>query len=329
MIDSISIRQLRYFIKIVETGSMTRAAAELNVSQPALGLQIKKLEENVGLRLLSRHSRGVAPTAGGKYLYEKSKAVVELLAQTRNDLRALGPAASDRTVERRERISFGLTPSIIRQVGASMLIDLQLSNPHVLLNVVESFSKEMEALLLQNDIDIAFAYDVDLARFPHAIPILDENFVLYAPGSSQGGDADIAARQALFHKLILQNSHDFVRRILEEISLQHGIELQIPFEVHSADAIRSIVENHLAVGIVPYGSVAEAVRAGRVRARRIIEPEITRRLYLIRSPNGRKFEDEAGMASFLRRSSEKIIDSLGRYGRRIQPAGIADTSQRP
>jgi len=323
MIDSVSIRQLRYLIKIVETGSMTRAASELNISQPALGLQIKKLEDSVGLQLLLRHSRGVVPTPAGKYLYDKSKAIVDLLVQTRRDLRMFSSAASDRAMIRRERISLGLTPSIIRQVGASMLIDLQLSNPHVLLNVVESFSKEMEAHLLQNRIDVGFAYDIDLARFPRPVPILDENFVLYTPGSGTGSISDIPAKQIFSQKLVLQSSHDFVRRTLEAVSREHRLELQIPFEVHSADAIKTIVENNLAAAVVPYGSVAEAVRAGKARVRRIVEPEITRRLYLIRAPHGRKFEDETGMTSFLARSSEKIVESLGRFGKRVNAGDAA------
>ncbi len=58
-----NLRQLRYFVKVVEVGSMTRAAEQLFVAQPALGVQVKALEERLGVELLVRHSRGVAPNS--------------------------------------------------------------------------------------------------------------------------------------------------------------------------------------------------------------------------------------------------------------------------
>ena len=64
------IRQLRYFVTAVDVGSVTNAAHRLNISQPALGLQIRKLEGEFGSSLLTRHSRGVTPTIAGEKLYE-------------------------------------------------------------------------------------------------------------------------------------------------------------------------------------------------------------------------------------------------------------------
>ena len=57
-----TIRQLRYFLRIIELKSFSKAAAYLHVAQPALGLQIRKLEEELGVKLLNRHSRGITPT---------------------------------------------------------------------------------------------------------------------------------------------------------------------------------------------------------------------------------------------------------------------------
>ena len=63
-----NLRQLRYFLSVVEAGNMTRAADQLHVAQTALGMQIKQLEESLGVALLVRHSRGVEPTPAGKLL---------------------------------------------------------------------------------------------------------------------------------------------------------------------------------------------------------------------------------------------------------------------
>ena len=70
------IRQLRYFVSAVDVGSVTNAAHQLNISQPALGLQIRKLEDELGSPLLTRHSRGVSLTPAGEKLYEHATLIL-------------------------------------------------------------------------------------------------------------------------------------------------------------------------------------------------------------------------------------------------------------
>src|ERR1700679_3749681 len=72
-------RQLRYFVKIVEAGSFSRAAATIHVAQPALSQQIAELEERLGLSLLLRSARGVRPTAAGELLYREASTILRLM----------------------------------------------------------------------------------------------------------------------------------------------------------------------------------------------------------------------------------------------------------
>src|ERR1700709_1661835 len=74
-------RQLRYFVKIVEAGSFSRAAATIHVAQPALSQQIAELEERMGILLLQRSARGVRPTAAGEVLYKEASAILRQLEQ--------------------------------------------------------------------------------------------------------------------------------------------------------------------------------------------------------------------------------------------------------
>jgi DNA-binding transcriptional LysR family regulator len=64
-----NLRQLKYFVTVVEAGNMTRAAEQLHVAQTALGMQIRQMEEDLGVALLVRHSRGVEPTKAGSLLH--------------------------------------------------------------------------------------------------------------------------------------------------------------------------------------------------------------------------------------------------------------------
>ena len=77
------LRQLRYFVAIVEEGSLSRAATRLHVSQPPLSTQLKALEDEIGTELLMRSNRGVTPTAAGAAFYEEARAVLARLDQAR------------------------------------------------------------------------------------------------------------------------------------------------------------------------------------------------------------------------------------------------------
>ena len=77
------IRQLRYFSAIAEAGSFTKAAERVRIAQPALGLQIKKLEEELGTVLLVRHSRGVQVTEAGALLLRHAGSILQLVEDAR------------------------------------------------------------------------------------------------------------------------------------------------------------------------------------------------------------------------------------------------------
>ena len=83
-----NLRQLKYFVEVVEAGNMTRAAEQLHVAQTALGMQIRQLEEDLGVALLVRHSRGVEPTKAGSLLHTRAVSILKEVEETRKDVRA-------------------------------------------------------------------------------------------------------------------------------------------------------------------------------------------------------------------------------------------------
>ncbi|MBP1589866.1 MAG: LysR family transcriptional regulator, partial [Kiritimatiellae bacterium] len=86
------IRTLRNFAAVVRAGNVTRAAAALRVSQPALSMQLRELEEELGGPLLVRRARGVEPTERGIMLLRRADDIVALADRTRDDLRAAASA---------------------------------------------------------------------------------------------------------------------------------------------------------------------------------------------------------------------------------------------
>ncbi|MDI5890316.1 LysR family transcriptional regulator [Halomonas sp. LR5S20] len=83
-------RQLRYFIAVAETGSISAASRQVNVAQPALTRQVRLLEEDLGTRLLERHARGVSLTVAGQALYDEAVQLLDTRTRIRTRLASLG-----------------------------------------------------------------------------------------------------------------------------------------------------------------------------------------------------------------------------------------------
>ena len=101
------IKQWRYFLGVAEAKSFTKAADILHVAQPAIGIQVRKLEEELGVPLLVRHSRGIVPTEAGEEMVRQARSVLRAVEQARQRVTDVGG-------ERRGRIVVGMSTAVIR-----------------------------------------------------------------------------------------------------------------------------------------------------------------------------------------------------------------------
>lgn len=129
------LRQLRYFARIVETGSMGRAALDLNIGVSALSQQIARLENELAIRLLQRTSRGVTPTSAGLAFYSQAQLALR--------------HADDAILAAREarlsgHVSVGMAPSTASVLGVPFINAMRESYPDVRLHLVESLSGNLE-----------------------------------------------------------------------------------------------------------------------------------------------------------------------------------------
>jgi LysR family nitrogen assimilation transcriptional regulator len=316
-----TLRQFRYFVKIVELGSMTRAADRLNVAQPALGLQMRQLEQELGVTLLQRHSRGVVPTSAGQLLYERGREILDLVERTTREIAAFGTPAV-------ETVRLGLTPGLMQLVASDLLVRARLL-PEVLLRVVEEMSFVLLDALGRGELDLALAYEVPEQTVLRRTPWLrDELVFVTAPGSTcpagpppsdappppQGVIGTVALEDALRTELVLADARDPVRRIVATQAERIGIEPRIAFEVQSVQAMKILVGDGLAAGIVAYGSVVPELMAGRLVARRIA-PGLTRTLYLVTSQGFDELRGGAALLRLLEPTRALILRLLGPLGR--------------
>lgn len=265
------VRQLRYFVEIVEAKSFTRAADRVRVAQPALGLQIRKLEEELGVPLLHRHSRGVEPTEAGLVLLGHANAILKQIEQAQREVTDLsGPP--------RGNVVLGITPTASALLASRLIRSCQELYPGVSLNIFEGMSEEVMRRLADNSLDMGFSYNPGAAKGIATEPLLTEDlFLVGTPGTDDPGDK-VSFREVGKRALILPSRGFGLREWVEDTARDQEITLEIAFEIDSVATQRELVESGLGFTILPYAAVHQAVTAKRLFAAQIVRPKISRTL---------------------------------------------------
>ena len=297
---------------------MTRAASHLNVAQPALGLQIRQLEETLGTALLTRHSRGVEPTAAGHLLFERAHQILRLVDETRTEVLALsGPVA--------ETVRLGVTPSIMNMIGYDLLTQARAEIPNIFLSVTDDLGFVLVNSMKRNELDLALIFELEPSPQLLATPVYEEEllFVSSAAGAQTG---PITFAEAVSHSLVLHSERDLIRKLIDRHCERKGLKLDLAFEVNSPVAVRAIVMRESVSTIAPFGAVAEDIRAGRLTARRITDPVLTRKLYLVKPANGHAYQQASAIDTFMQRMLAKLASRVGDL---MHPTAGSDYGGRP
>ncbi|WP_454725758.1 MULTISPECIES: LysR family transcriptional regulator [Cupriavidus] len=163
------LRQLQYFVRVVELGSMSRAALDLDMVQSAMSQQISRLESELSTRLLRRTTRGVTPTEAGLAFFREAQLALRHAEQAK---RAAHHARLSGTV------SVGLAPTTASMVGVPLMRAMRERYPDVRLHMVESLSGHLGAMLNARQLDLAVLFDTHVARRWSVTPLLEETLFL-------------------------------------------------------------------------------------------------------------------------------------------------------
>ncbi len=307
----------------MEAGNITRAARQVCVAQPALGVQLRDLEEELGTALLVRHSRGVQPTPAGKLFYERSKAIMEIIDRTREDIQRLNAQV-------RRNYRLGLTASLTMLMGPDLQLLAQRMHPDLALTLVEAPSFQLADAVLRRELDAALAYDVESMPGLAIVPLLDEELLFVRAGPN--GTGETALSTVIESPLAIGAERDVARRALARTAGINPASLPLAFEVQSIAAIRELLLRGEACSVLPVGAVAADVESGRLCASRIVGGDVRMTLCLVRRQVGAGTSDEDDrhlppqMQQLLHHAIEMIESKSGPYIQRRHPGlqGLAD-----
>ncbi len=273
------IRQLKYFVRIVELGSVSRAAADLFIAQPALSHQMANLEEELKVKLLSRSVRGVSATEAGEVFYRHARAMLRQMERMRTDVQHAGDYPQG-------LVSVGLPSSAATLLAPSLIAEAAAKYPDIQLQITESLSGHLEELVVNGRIEMSLlfeplALDTGTARQKVSShldvrPLLIEDLFLM---SAQGvGDGDtVSLAQAAPCPLALPGRSNVTRQIIDAAFQAAGHEMRVLAELDSLATIRAVVASGVGATI---GSAAIPGGTAGLRVQRITEPALQRRLSL-------------------------------------------------
>ena len=243
------LRQLRYFVRVVELGSMGRAAADLGVVTSALSQQISRLEGELATRLLQRTSAGVVPTdAGLAFLHQAQLALrhAQDAVHAAQQARLSGHA------------SVGLAPSTSGILGVPFIEAMQARYPGVRLRLVESLSGNLASMLNARQLDIAVLFETSAARRWSTLPLLDERLFVMGLPSLVGMPTARRVRlgQLADLPLILPSGSHGLRAIAEEIFNRSRYQPRIVLEVDGLAALMDAVRAGVGATLQPGAAMA-------------------------------------------------------------------------
>lgn len=301
-------RQLRSFIAICETGSISRAAQSLRIAQPALGLQIRKLEDELGTMLLHRSSRGVKPTEAGAVLLAEAEAI---LARTKL------AAARVRDVEGdiRGQVILGTTPSVSAMLAGKVVRRCTDKLPGVSLVLVENLGANLLDMLYRDRVDICFAHR---AGSPTGLRLeelsVEELFLVERRAVAVPDPFPVGQLGSL--DLILPSDKHALRQLVEHHALAAGTSLHVKVEVQNASSTMcELVEQGIGNTILPFGLVKDNIARGTL-AVRPFSPKIVRTMFLATPGTRAQTRAEAGVCEIIRTLVRELI-SAGTMGWRL------------
>jgi LysR family tcuABC transcriptional regulator len=250
------LRQLRYFVKVVEAGSMSRAALDLDLVQSALSQQISRLESELSTRLLQRSAKGVVPTEAGLAFFREAQLVLrhaEQAARAAQQSRLTGT------------VSVGLAPSTASVLGLPLIRAMRERYPDVRLHMVESLSGHLSAMLNARQLDLAVLFDTDPARRWSVTPLLQEKLFLIRSrqGLAVPGPDRIRMARLQGVPLILPTGPHGLRSTLDAAFARARVVPKVVAEIDSLALLMEAVDAGLGCTVQPWAAVARFADAGR------------------------------------------------------------------
>jgi DNA-binding transcriptional LysR family regulator len=264
------LKQLRAFLTVADTGNVTRAAALLNLVQPAVTRQLRLLEEDLGAALFQRERHGMVLTEAGKALLVHARRAMLELDRARAQV-----AGSDEAIA--GLVTVGLLPSTSDMISSPLVGAVARAYPGIRMRIAMGYAGDLQQWLETGDIDIAVLYGVERETHIQATPLLEEP--LWVVGSATAKlrrNKPVALASLSGKPLVLPSGPRGIRTLVDHACAMANVELTIVAETNAMSIQKSLVLGGHGLTILPPIACADELASKRLTAAPLVEPRISR-----------------------------------------------------
>lgn len=261
------LKQLEYFVAVVDAGGFSRAARLLGVAQPAISRQVRALEVELRQSLLLRNGRGAAPTEAGRRLQDHARGILQQIERARAEVDAIRGAPVGRVV-------VGLPPTLARLLTAPIVREFRRRHPGATLSIVEGLSSSIHEWLQVGRIDIGLLYNPAPAPAIEVRPLLDEPLFLVARRGKDAPRRAVPLAELPRHPLIIPSRPNAIRMLVETKLAALGAKPQVALEIDAVSAILELVAEGHGHAVLSPRALAGAAIARRLVSVPIVKPRI-------------------------------------------------------
>jgi len=261
------LKQLEYFVTVVDLGGFSRAARLLGVAQPAISRQVRSLEVELRQNLLLRNGRGAVPTEAGKRLLEHARSILLQVERARREIDAVQGAPVGHVV-------IGLPPTLARVLTTPIVREFRQKFPRATISIVEGLSAHIHEWVVVGRADIGLLYNAAPSPAMELTPLLEEDLCLIGLQAKRREARTVPLRDLPRYPLIIPSRPHAIRALVESRLASYGLRPQVALEIDAVGAIIELVAEGQGYAVLSPRAVSSLDASRRLVARKIVQPAL-------------------------------------------------------
>lgn len=299
--NNATIKQLRAFVTVVDSGNFAEACVLLHLSQPALSIAIKNLEQGIGGKLLIRSTKTSVLTPEGKEFYPTAKLLLNDWDNAFNDL-------NDLFSLKRGKIELAAMPSVCSSLLPGYLRLFRDKHPNINVKVHDVIAEDTLALVRAERVEIAVTFDPGDCDDLTFYPLFSDNFIVALPENHPLlSDNDISWQEISKYPFISLLKPSSIRELIDRTIKANDIQLNIEFEANQLATIGKMISEQLGVSIMPSLCKPQLQSQG-VLCRPLKSPLVSRRVGIIKKRRIPLSSSAQALVDIIKAHSKKMID---------------------
>ena len=268
-----TIRHLRIFVAVAETGTMSAAAKQCYITQPTVSQTIRELENHYQLRLFDRLSQKLYITDAGRQLLTYARRVLSQFDMLEANMEA---------IRQKERLRIGATITVGACLLSSVLNDLKTIHPQLETYASVANTSLIEQKLLSSELDVALVEGTITSPDLTAIPVVDDFLVLaMSRNHPLAGKKEIHAQELSDYDFVMREKGSGTRQLFENYLEKSHVTCRIAWEATCLDAFKNAIMYNGCISAISVRLVEQEIKNGQIHVIRNIDSDWDRNFYLV------------------------------------------------